>query len=108
LLFSSTHPRISWLNYDSGQQGELSACHNDANNVKDYLIKACGFKESEMLILMDDGKHTMPTKKNIEDAFTRMTQYSQPGDVVFVSFSGHGGRIEDTSGKFSCREQSSK
>lgn len=51
-----------------------------------------------MLILMDDGKHPMPTKKNIETAFKRLNQYSQPGDVVFVSFSGHGGRVIDTSG----------
>ena len=40
----------------------------------------------------------MPTKQNILDGFVRLTQYSQPGDIVFVSFSGHGGRVVDTSG----------
>lgn len=88
---------IIGINY-VGQQGQLQACHNDAENVKDYLIKAQGFREEEMLILKDDGKHMMPTKQNIMDGFTRLTQYSQPGDVVFVSFSGHGGRVVDTSG----------
>lgn len=68
------------------------------DNVKDYLIKAQGFRESEMLILKDDGNHLEPTKQNILNAFVRLTQYSQPGDVVFVSFSGHGGRVVDTSG----------
>lgn len=51
-----------------------------------------------MLILKDDGNHLEPTKQNILNAFVRLTQYSQPGDVVFVSFSGHGGRVVDTSG----------
>jgi len=62
-------------------------------NIKDYLVKAQGFNESEMLILMDDGRHHAPTKKNIEDAFRRITEYSQAGDVVFVHYSGHGGRV---------------
>jgi hypothetical protein len=86
------------INY-VGQKGELKACHNDANNVLKYLIEAQGFDPSQILILMDDGKHTEPTRRNIEDAFVRMTQYSQPGDVVWVSFSGHGGRAVDISGK---------
>lgn len=47
---------------------------------------------------MDDGEHTSPTKKNIVDAFEMITKYSQPGDVVFISFAGHGGRVEDISG----------
>jgi uncharacterized caspase-like protein len=66
--------------------------------VYEYIKKAQGFKENEILLLMDDGKHPEPTKRNIEDAFVRVTQYSQPGDVVFVSFSGHGGRVKDISG----------
>ena len=51
-----------------------------------------------MLILMDDGRHHPPTRKNIEDAFRRITEYSNAGDVVFVHYSGHGGRVRDTSG----------
>jgi hypothetical protein len=53
-----------------------------------------------MLILMDDGQHHAPTHQNIMNAFTRITQYSEPGDVVFVHYSGHGGRIKDTSGEY--------
>ena len=86
------------INY-TGQQGELRGCHNDVRNIKEYLIRVQGFKESDMLILMDDGKHHPPTKKNIEQAFVRITQYSQAGDCVFVHYSGHGGRVRDYSGK---------
>lgn len=85
------------INY-VGQQGELRAPHNDTNNLKDYLINVCGFDEKQMLILMDDGEHHMPTKKNIEAGFERLVRYSQPGDVVFISFSGHGGQVEDKDG----------
>jgi hypothetical protein len=85
------------INY-VGQNGELRACHNDCNNVKDFLIDVHGFREDEMLILMDDGKHQEPTKANIENAFILLTKYSQPNDVCFVSFSGHGGNTEDLDG----------
>lgn len=76
----------------------FQGCHNDVANIKKYLINVQGFNESEMLILMDDNRHHSPTKRNIEDAFTRITQYSQAGDVVFIHYSGHGGRVRDVSG----------
>ncbi|CAJ1950634.1 unnamed protein product [Cylindrotheca closterium] len=82
------------INY-VGQQGQLSGCHNDVENIKRYLIKEQGFMEKDMLILMDDGKHHAPTRRNIIDAFTRVTQYSEAGDIVFVHYSGHGGRVKD-------------
>eukprot|EP00527_Entomoneis_sp_CCMP2396_P005013 CAMPEP_0198144448 /NCGR_PEP_ID=MMETSP1443-20131203/15865_1 /TAXON_ID=186043 /ORGANISM="Entomoneis sp., Strain CCMP2396" /LENGTH=314 /DNA_ID=CAMNT_0043807849 /DNA_START=174 /DNA_END=1118 /DNA_ORIENTATION=+ len=85
------------INYE-GQQGQLSGCHNDVKNIKKFLTSVHGFNPDEMLILMDDGIHHAPTKKNIEDAFVRITQYSKEGDVVFVHYSGHGGRVVDTSG----------
>eukprot|EP00980_Cylindrotheca_fusiformis_P010348 scaffold2299_cov131-Cylindrotheca_fusiformis.AAC.35 len=85
------------INY-VGQKGQLSGCHNDVENIKRYLIKEQGFQEKDMLILMDDGQHHAPTRQNIINAFTRITQYSEPNDVVFVHYSGHGGRVRDTSG----------
>ena len=85
------------INYE-GQQGQLSGCHNDVKNIKKYLIKSQGFKEKDMIILMDDGRHHLPTKKNILEAFDRVVEYSNAGDVVFIHYSGHGGRVRDTSG----------
>jgi hypothetical protein len=85
------------INY-VGQQGQLSGCHNDVNNIKKYLIDHEGFHEKDMLILMDDGRHHQPTRANIMNALDRVTQYSKAGDVVFIHYSGHGGRVRDTSG----------
>jgi metacaspase-1 len=81
-----------------GQQGQLSGCHNDVKNIKQYLIEQEGFPEKDMLVLMDDGHHHSPTRRNLEDAFKRITQYAKADDVVFIHYSGHGGRIRDTSG----------
>ena len=85
------------INY-TGQVAELRSCQNDCINLKNYLINREGFNESEMMILMDDGKHTPPTKENIQNAFLKLAQYSRAGDVNFISFSGHGGQTEDLDG----------
>lgn len=39
------------INY-TGQQGQLSGCHNDVGNIKDYLINAQGFKLENITVLM--------------------------------------------------------
>ena len=57
--------------------------------MKQYLRKYHRFRTSEMLILLDDGEHHRPTKKNIEAAFQKITEYSEEGDVVFIHYSGH-------------------
>ena len=49
-----------------------------------------------MTVLLDDGDHKHPTFKNITEAFKALSEQAQPGDAVFVQFSGHGGRILDT------------
>jgi metacaspase-1 len=85
------------INY-VGQEGELQSCHNDCLNVRECLKTVHNFRDDEMMVLMDDGVHSAPTKENIENGFILLTKYSQPGDVVFVSFSGHGGRTKDHDG----------
>lgn len=85
------------INY-TGQVGALTACQNDCRNLQEYLENVHGFRQAEILTLMDDGIHAAPTKENIENGMMLLTQYSQPGDVVFVSFSGHGGQAVDLDG----------
>uniref|UniRef100_A0A7S1VWZ7 Peptidase C14 caspase domain-containing protein n=1 Tax=Grammatophora oceanica TaxID=210454 RepID=A0A7S1VWZ7_9STRA len=85
------------INY-TGQQGALSGCHNDLKNIKEYLKDVQGFEESDCLVLMDDNRHHNPTKQNIMNAFKRITEYANAGDVVFVHYSGHGGRLRDQDG----------
>ena len=75
------------INY-VGQQGQLSGCHNNVGNIKKYLVNAKGFQEQNIQVLMDDGKHTNPTRANITNALQQMVQQSQSGDSVFFHYSG--------------------
>jgi len=83
------------INY-VGTSSELRGCQNDVLNMKKYIMDVHAFSEDNIDILMDDGDHTDPTKSNIIDAFKKLVDTSEPGDVVYVHFSGHGGfRMDD-------------
>ena len=75
------------INY-VGQSGELRGCHNDVLNIIEYLKDVHGFKEENMTILMDDGVHADPTKRNILSAYENLVEDSKSGDVIFVHYSG--------------------
>lgn len=85
------------INY-FGQNGELSGCLNDVDNVEAYL-KVCGF--SDFTILKDSRSDpsflspTAPTKtnilKNMKDAIAK----TKSGDVLYVHYSGHGSQLAD-------------
>jgi Caspase domain len=64
---------------------------------QDYIVNVHGFPETPglMTILMDHEGYNQPSFMNIVEAFKAMSEVSQPGDAVFVLFSGHGGRILD-------------
>lgn len=85
------------INY-IGQNGELSGCHNDVLNMKEYIMNVHGFDEENISILMDDGVHTEPTKDNIMAAYDKIVKESKEGDVVFCHYSGHGGKVRDDNG----------
>jgi hypothetical protein len=63
-----------------------------------YIKKVHGFQESEITILMDDGKHTEPTHDNILAAYKKLVSEAQPGDAIFCHYSGHGGKVRDDDG----------
>lgn len=85
-------------NYRKTPHSELKASHDDVRSIKDFLVNVYGFSESpeNMTVLMDDRRHKPPTHNNITNAFKQLAERSQPGDAVFVLFSGHGCRILDS------------
>uniref|UniRef100_A0A7S2GUN6 Peptidase C14 caspase domain-containing protein n=1 Tax=Helicotheca tamesis TaxID=374047 RepID=A0A7S2GUN6_9STRA len=85
------------INY-VGMNGELSGCHNDVLNIKEYIKDVHGFEEENIVVLMDDDEHDPPTKKNILDGYARLVEESEEGDAVFCHYSGHGGRLRDLNG----------
>jgi hypothetical protein len=56
--------------------------------MKEYIMKVHGFQESNITVLMDDGKHTSPTRANIMAAYKQLTMAAQAGDAVFCHYSG--------------------
>jgi hypothetical protein len=54
-----------------------------------------GFDEENITVLMDDGEHEEPTKENMMAAYEKIVAESEPGDAVFLHYSGHGARIKD-------------
>lgn len=85
------------INY-TGQQGQLSGCHNDVKNMKEYLMNEKGFESHNITVLMDDGYHTNPTYSNMMSAYRNLVNVTRAGDSVFCHYSGHGGNVRDTSG----------
>ena len=47
---------------------------------------------------MDDGEHTPPTRENMIAAYRKIVGESEAGDAIFLHYSGHGGKLRDTSG----------
>lgn len=66
--------------------------------MKEYIKNCHGFQEENITVLMDDNKHTSPTKANILAAYKKIVADTQSGDVVFCHYSGHGGKVRDQDG----------
>lgn len=85
-------------NYRNPPNVKLKACHDDVRSVKDFLVNVYGFPETPdyMTVLLDDKQNPPPTHSNITEAFKQLAEKSQPGDAVFVLFTGHGCRVLDS------------
>ena len=47
-----------------------------------------GFDEDNIVVLMDDGQHTSPTKSNMINAYKQIVADSEDGDTIFLHYSG--------------------
>lgn len=104
---------IIGINY-TGSQHQLNGCINDAENVRDFLVNERGFSGSshDMVIMTDDpqneGSSFWPDGQNMLAAFKWLTSYNQPGDILWLSYSGHGGTTAASSEKKPWRRSSDK
>jgi metacaspase-1 len=85
------------INY-TGQQGQLSGCHNDVKNMMEYIKNVHGFQDENIVLLLDEEGYTQPTHDNILAAYKKLVSECQPGDAVFCHYSGHGGKLRDDDG----------
>lgn len=76
--------------YD-GWDGALAACEFDANAMES-LAQSRGFETTKLL-----------TQEATADAVTQAIESAagelEPGDILFLSYSGHGGQVPDTNGE---------
>jgi hypothetical protein len=63
-----------------------------------YIKNVHGFEDPNITILMDDGDHTPPTKRNMVAAYKKIIAESKAGDAVFLHYSGHGTKVKDLNG----------
>ncbi|WZZ69510.1 hypothetical protein YC2023_080880 [Brassica napus] len=87
------------INYP-GTEEELVGCINDVKRMHKSLVELYGFSEENIVELIDtDESKTQPTGKNIRQAFWDLVGSAQPGDVLFVHYSGHGTRLPPKTGE---------
>ena len=80
----------------TGQGPDLKGPPNDITMMQQFLENHCGFKKENIIVLQDywhGHGATKPTKKNILLGFQTLVQKSKPGDINFIQFTGHGGRM---------------
>jgi hypothetical protein len=67
----------------------LLSCHDDVRKMREFLMHEHGFQKRNILVILDDdGRHHIPTKKLIIDSLIRLCEISEPGDSIFLQFSG--------------------
>lgn len=82
------------------EYGSLSGCVNDISLMENFLRTRLNLPAERVTKLTASGwgsepqepRQNWPTKANIVAAFRRLAQAAQPGDQVYIHYSGHGGR----------------
>lgn len=86
-------------NYE-GTKAELKGCVNDVRRMYKCLVERYGFYEDDITVLIDtDDSYTQPTGHNIRRALSDLLRSAQPGDFLFVHYSGHGTRLPAETGE---------
>lgn len=76
----------------AGTESELRGCINDAENIQKKLQSTYNFSDIKLLT---DNTSLKPTLNNIVNELRNLLNNAVAGDVLFVSFSGHGTFMTD-------------
>ncbi|GMY33089.1 metacaspase-5-like [Fagus crenata] len=81
-------------------KAELKGCINDVKRMYECLVDKYGYSEADITVLIDtDDSYTQPTGKNIRRALRDLVRSAEPGDLLFVHYSGHGTRLPAETGE---------
>ncbi|GAA0138828.1 hypothetical protein LIER_00498 [Lithospermum erythrorhizon] len=82
-----------------GTKAELKGCINDVHRMYKCLVERFRFSPENINVLIDtDDSYTQPTGRNIRTALGRLVRSAEPGDFLFVHYSGHGTRLPAETG----------
>jgi hypothetical protein len=79
----------------------LKGCVQDILKVEQYLLQELNLSGARLIKLtatvdattqVSEPPEQWPTYRNIVAAFARLTEMAQPGDQIYIHYSGHGGR----------------
>src|SRR5262245_32616318 len=74
----------------NGWDGTLSGCENDANAMK-KIADGCGYTSKIML-------NDVATSDAVVAAIGQAAKQLESGDYFLLTYSGHGGQVDDTNG----------
>jgi Caspase domain len=87
------------INYPA-TKAELKGCINDVWRMHSCLIQRFGFSDADIVVMIDtDPSYPQPTGANIRRAMADLIRSAQPGDVLFMHYSGHGTRLPAETGE---------
>ena len=81
-------------NYTATPSIQLAGCISDIINMRNTLIDAYGWKDSNIYTLRDDYSNRLPTKANIMYYLTQLVALSSASDLLWVHYSGHGVQVK--------------
>jgi hypothetical protein len=73
---------------------DLNGAVNDVAIMKQTLVTRFGFDEEHIVTLFDRDA----TRENMLKVMREFVASTEPGDVAYIHFSGHGSQVEDVSG----------
>ena len=76
---------------------QLYGCINDVINLKNTLVKYCGYTNENLVVLTDDQPNNLPTKQNIIEDIDILVNKVIKENIkeVWFSYSGHGTQVAD-------------
>lgn len=81
--------------YKDDRIWNLKVCAKDARDMQKFFTDHCGVPQNNTLLLTDE----KATYENIQSIFCKaLPKNTEPGDTVFIYWSGHGGRCADEDG----------
>jgi hypothetical protein len=77
--------------YEDSNIGPLRGAANDANSLKDVLIRYAGFPQDQVIVLStNEPPERQPTRKNILKRLSNLSGLIPKDGLLLVSFAGHG------------------